>query len=181
MGGSHGCADEMESLVGELLMERKMVRWRVLVCRGQRNVDIAGVTARQYSSSAARPRCIALAPPTTFGYRLHQYVHSSTLSENYTHFSLNKTIRSVMPREAEPSLSERTFILKALEEGLRIDNRKLDEGRPVVLSLGDDYGVADVKFGKTRHVIIFLEAAMVSPQSSNKILCTESLQKYQPR
>ena len=169
MGGSHGCADEMESLVGELLMERKMVRWRVLVCRGQRNVDIAGVTARQYSSSAARPRCIALAPPTTFGYRLHQYVHSSTLSENYTHFSLNKTIRSVMPREA------------ALEEGLRIDNRKLDEGRPVVLSLGDDYGVADVKFGKTRHVIIFLEAAMVSPQSSNKILCTESLQKYQPR
>jgi exosome complex component RRP45 len=86
-----------------------------------------------------------------------------------------------MPREAEPSLSERTFILKALDEGLRIDNRKFDEGRPVVLSLGDDYGVADVKFGQTRHVMFFLEATMASSQSANKILCTESLQKCQPR
>lgn len=56
-----------------------------------------------------------------------------------------------MPREAEPSLSERTFLSKALDEGLRLDNRKLDQCRPVVLSLGDEYGVADVKFGETRY------------------------------
>lgn len=55
-----------------------------------------------------------------------------------------------MPREAEPSLSERTFINKTLEEGLRTDSRKLDDSRPVVLSFGDEFGVADVRFGKTR-------------------------------
>ena len=56
-----------------------------------------------------------------------------------------------MPREAEPSLSEKTFVTKALEEGLRTDNRKLEDCRPVVLDFGDDFGVADVKFGKTRY------------------------------
>lgn len=55
-----------------------------------------------------------------------------------------------MPREAEPSLSERTFVSKALEEGLRLDNRKLDQSRPVVLTLGDEFGVATVEFGKTK-------------------------------
>ncbi len=55
-----------------------------------------------------------------------------------------------MPRDAEPSLSERTFVLKALEEGLRIDNRKFDQFRPLQLSFGDEYGVADVQCGKTR-------------------------------
>ncbi|GJN66619.1 3' exoribonuclease [Purpureocillium lilacinum] len=57
-----------------------------------------------------------------------------------------------MPRDAEPSLSERTFVLKALEEGLRIDNRKFDQFRPLQLSFGDEYGVADVQCGKTRVV-----------------------------
>lgn len=56
-----------------------------------------------------------------------------------------------MPREAEPSLSERTFVSKALEEGLRLDNRKFDQFRPVELTFGDEFGVADVKLGKTRY------------------------------
>ena len=62
-----------------------------------------------------------------------------------------------MPREAEPSLSERTFVSKALEEGLRLDNRKFDQCRPVVLTFGDEYGVADVKFGKTRCASLTLQ------------------------
>lgn len=55
-----------------------------------------------------------------------------------------------MPREAEPSLSERTFIVQALEDGLRLDGRKLDQWRPLSLQFGDEYGVAEVQFGKTR-------------------------------
>lgn len=55
-----------------------------------------------------------------------------------------------MPREAEPSLSEKTFVSQALEEGLRLDNRKFEQFRPLTLTFGDEYGVVDVRFGKTR-------------------------------
>lgn len=55
-----------------------------------------------------------------------------------------------MPREAEPSLSEKTFVTQALEEGLRVDGRKFDQFRSLELTFGDEYGVAEVKFGKTR-------------------------------
>ncbi|EGS20910.1 uncharacterized protein CTHT_0027490 [Thermochaetoides thermophila DSM 1495] len=55
-----------------------------------------------------------------------------------------------MPREVEPSLSERQFVLQALQEGLRLDGRQLDQYRPLSLTFGDQYGVADVTFGKTR-------------------------------
>ncbi|KFA46757.1 hypothetical protein S40293_08128 [Stachybotrys chartarum IBT 40293] len=54
-----------------------------------------------------------------------------------------------MPREAEPSLSERTFVSQALEEGLRIDSRSFEQYRPLTLTFGDEYGVAEVKLGKT--------------------------------
>ncbi|CEJ93198.1 Putative 3' exoribonuclease [[Torrubiella] hemipterigena] len=55
-----------------------------------------------------------------------------------------------MPREAEPSLSERTFTLQALGEGLRLDGRKLDQWRSMSLQFGDEYGSTEVQFGKTR-------------------------------
>ncbi|PNY24021.1 Exosome complex component rrp45 [Tolypocladium capitatum] len=55
-----------------------------------------------------------------------------------------------MPREAEPSLVERTFVTKALEEGLRVDSRKFDQFRPLELTFGDEFGVAEVRCGKTR-------------------------------
>ncbi|KAK4456113.1 ribosomal protein S5 domain 2-type protein, partial [Podospora aff. communis PSN243] len=55
-----------------------------------------------------------------------------------------------MPREAEPSLNERQFVLKALEENLRLDGRAFDKYRPLELTFGDEYGVADVTLGKTR-------------------------------
>lgn len=55
-----------------------------------------------------------------------------------------------MPREAEPSLNERNFVSRALEEGLRVDGRKFDQCRPVSLTFGDEFGVAEVQFGKTK-------------------------------
>lgn len=55
-----------------------------------------------------------------------------------------------MPREAEPSLNERVFVLEALSENVRLDGRKFDQYRPIELTFGDEYGVADVKLGKTR-------------------------------
>merc|ERR1712000_539947 len=63
---------------------------------------------------------------------------------------LAELTNSTMPRDAEPSLSERTFVTKTLTEGLRVDNRKFDQCRPVLLTFGDEFGVADVSFGKTR-------------------------------
>ncbi|KAH7041087.1 ribosomal protein S5 domain 2-type protein [Microdochium trichocladiopsis] len=55
-----------------------------------------------------------------------------------------------MPREAEPSLNERAFVVQALHEGHRLDGRALDQFRKLELTFGDQYGVADVTLGKTR-------------------------------
>lgn len=57
-----------------------------------------------------------------------------------------------MPREAEPSLNERQFVLQALNEGIRLDGRKFDQYRPLELAFGDQYGVAEVSLGKTKLV-----------------------------
>ena len=56
-----------------------------------------------------------------------------------------------MPREAEPSQNEKTFVLQALDEGLRLDGRKLEQFRPITVNFGDELGVADVQIGKTRY------------------------------
>ncbi|KOS19049.1 Exosome complex component RRP45 [Escovopsis weberi] len=69
-----------------------------------------------------------------------------------------------MPREAEPSLSERTFVQQAIAEGLRLDNRKPDEFRPLELSFGHEHGVAEVKLGKTR-VLAKVSAEVTVPFS----------------
>lgn len=57
-----------------------------------------------------------------------------------------------MPRAAELSLNEREFILQALRQDFRVDNRAFDEYRPLELTFGEEYGVADVQLGKTRSV-----------------------------
>jgi exosome complex component RRP45 len=63
-----------------------------------------------------------------------------------------------MPREAEPSLNEKTFVLQALQENIRLDGRGFDKYRPLELTFADEYGVADVSLGKTRleflHILI---------------------------
>uniref|UniRef100_A0A8H7K5A0 Exosome complex component RRP45 n=1 Tax=Bionectria ochroleuca TaxID=29856 RepID=A0A8H7K5A0_BIOOC len=67
-----------------------------------------------------------------------------------------------MPREAEPSLNERNFVSRALEEGLRVDGRKFDQCRPVSLNFGDEFGVAEVQFGKTK-VLVKVSAEVTVP------------------
>ena len=56
-----------------------------------------------------------------------------------------------MPREAEPSLNERKFILEALREDIRLDGRTLDGFRDLDISFGEEYGLADVTLGTTRY------------------------------
>lgn len=60
-----------------------------------------------------------------------------------------------MPREAEPSLNEKEFVTKALQEGLRLDGRALNQFRKLELKFGDQYGVADVSIGKTKYVLFY--------------------------
>ncbi|KAH6654179.1 ribosomal protein S5 domain 2-type protein [Truncatella angustata] len=55
-----------------------------------------------------------------------------------------------MPREAEPSLNEKAFLVQALQEGHRLDGREFEQFRKLELTFGDQYGVADVTLGKTR-------------------------------
>jgi len=55
-----------------------------------------------------------------------------------------------MPREVEPSLNEREFIKQALKENVRVDGRAFDAYRNLDLTFGEEYGVADVRLGKTR-------------------------------
>ena len=66
-----------------------------------------------------------------------------------------------MPREAELSVNERAFILQALQEGTRIDERPLDAYRDLELSFGAEYGVVDVTLGKTRYC--FIAARVFTP------------------
>ncbi|KAF1997081.1 exoribonuclease [Amniculicola lignicola CBS 123094] len=72
-----------------------------------------------------------------------------------------------MPREAEISVNEREFILKALQESVRLDGRALDAFRPLELTFGDEYGVADVKLGRTR-VIARISCEVTAPLPERK-------------
>lgn len=69
-----------------------------------------------------------------------------------------------MPKELEPSNNERLFILEALRQGLRLDSRELDVIRPLSLTFGREYGLADVSLGATR-VLARVSADVVSPFS----------------
>ncbi|KAI9874993.1 MAG: hypothetical protein M1830_009054 [Pleopsidium flavum] len=72
-----------------------------------------------------------------------------------------------MPREAEPSLNERSFVLQALRENVRIDGRALDAFRDMELFFGNEYGIADVRLGKTR-VIARISASITTPFPDRK-------------
>ncbi|KAG9201417.1 hypothetical protein G6514_005789 [Epicoccum nigrum] len=72
-----------------------------------------------------------------------------------------------MPREAEISINEREFIKQALQEQIRLDGRAFDAFRPLELTFGDEYGVADVQLGKTR-VIARISVDVVTPAPERK-------------
>jgi exosome complex component RRP45 len=57
-----------------------------------------------------------------------------------------------MPREVEASLNEKQFVLRALQENIRVDGRSLDQFRDLRLTFGDNYGVLDMNLGNTRYV-----------------------------
>jgi exosome complex component RRP45 len=56
-----------------------------------------------------------------------------------------------MPREVELSNNEREFILSALRQNVRLDGRSSDAYRDIELTFGEEYGLVDVKLGKTRY------------------------------
>ncbi|KAL8973670.1 MAG: hypothetical protein Q9197_002097 [Variospora fuerteventurae] len=72
-----------------------------------------------------------------------------------------------MPREAEPSINERAFILEALRENIRLDGRALDAFRNIELSFGDEYGIVDVQLGDTR-ILARISAAVTAPFPDRK-------------
>ncbi|KAL8990479.1 MAG: hypothetical protein Q9177_000873 [Variospora cf. flavescens] len=72
-----------------------------------------------------------------------------------------------MPREAEPSINERAFILEALRENIRLDGRALDAFRNIELSFGDEYGVVDVQLGGTR-ILARISATVTAPFPDRK-------------
>lgn len=60
-----------------------------------------------------------------------------------------------MPREVDISNIERSFILEALTQGVRVDGRQLDQFRNLNLNFGDEYGTVTVQLGKTRYLAPF--------------------------
>ncbi|KAK9367460.1 ribosomal protein S5 domain 2-type protein [Lipomyces kononenkoae] len=68
-----------------------------------------------------------------------------------------------MPRDLTPSTLENTFVLKALTERVRLDNRSFNQLRDLDVSFSStEYGLVDVKLGRTR-VIARISAEITQP------------------
>jgi len=67
-----------------------------------------------------------------------------------------------MPREAEPSLNEKQFFAKALQENIRLDGRAFDHYRALELEFGPELGVSDVRLGKTRYIFLLFQSCLRS-------------------
>lgn len=100
---------------------------------------------------------------------LEPWTYLSAWAERPSHINLT------MPREEEPSLNEREFLCQALRENVRLDGRAFDAFRAIDLSFGDEYGVADVRIGKTRYVSILEYFGAMSDDS------IESWRAFQPQ
>ena len=84
-----------------------------------------------------------------------------------------------MPREADLSLNERAFALQALREGIRLDGRPFDAYRELDVTFGEEYGVVDVRLGKTRYV---KGAKHLFTETDNKTFsCVESSSASPPK
>lgn len=55
-----------------------------------------------------------------------------------------------MPRGADISNVEKSFILQALGQNIRLDGRAVDQYRNIELVFGDQLGAVTVSVGKTR-------------------------------
>lgn len=88
----------------------------------------------------------------------------------YPALSPYQHVTTTMPAEAPPSTNESAFLLSALRENIRLDHRPFDAYRPISLSfpqLPDQYGVADVRLGKTR-VLCNISCEVVAPYADRK-------------
>ncbi|KAK5135506.1 hypothetical protein LTR08_005141 [Meristemomyces frigidus] len=72
-----------------------------------------------------------------------------------------------MPRDPPPSTNAQTFLLAALRDNIRLDGRALDAYRPITLAFPAEYGVADVRLGKTR-VLAKISCEVVAPYADRK-------------
>ncbi|KAF2675257.1 exoribonuclease [Microthyrium microscopicum] len=72
-----------------------------------------------------------------------------------------------MPREAELSNNERSFILQALQENQRIDARPVDQYRKLDIKFGEDYGSVDIALGKTQ-IAVRLSCEVTAPYPERK-------------
>ncbi|ORX40790.1 ribosomal protein S5 domain 2-type protein [Kockovaella imperatae] len=68
-----------------------------------------------------------------------------------------------MPREIEPSINQREFVLRALAQGKRLDGRVPLELRNVELEFGDELGWCTARLGKTA-VLAHVSATIVRPR-----------------
>ena len=75
-----------------------------------------------------------------------------------------------MPREAELSLNERAFILQALQENIRLDDRAFHACRPLKITFGEDYGTADIQLGKTRYLQPLIPRQPLNPNRDQRWL-----------
>lgn len=72
-------------------------------------------------------------------------------------------------KEREATQMEKNFILGALKEGFRIDNRSPNDIRPVKLEIGPELGQAQVQYGDTRvFANVSCEIVRPSPGSSTE-------------
>jgi exosome complex component RRP45 len=57
-----------------------------------------------------------------------------------------------MPRNLEISNVEKSFVLEALSQGIRLDGRDMNQFRDIGLEFGNEYGTVTVNLGRTRSV-----------------------------
>ena len=72
-------------------------------------------------------------------------------------------------RDLDISTNERTFILQALKEGLRLDGRALDAFRSLDIAFGPDYGSIHLSLGATKvFATVSGEIVRPFPESPNE-------------
>ena len=73
-----------------------------------------------------------------------------------------------MPAQPAPSSNEKAFLISALRQNIRLDNRPLSAYRPISLDFpSTDYGTTDVRIGKTR-ILARISAQVVKPYPDRK-------------
>lgn len=59
-------------------------------------------------------------------------------------------------RPSSPSITEREFLLEAINQSLRLDGRDLLQARAPTLTFGPELGWVECAMGKTRWVSVWL-------------------------